>query len=181
MATPRCRRTLDLYGQVERKLFADVSAGKSGGVVEARVPEAVRDTGADVQFAVRVSLEGKIASVREQQKLRLDEMARRIARAETQVAEAEQKGDWNAAHHKRRRLANLTHRRTVLEGDVTEGRVRLCFGSRRLWHKQHNLEGQRLRKPSRSGWPTGRKPAATSSSCWAAGMRPVAACSAWPV
>ena len=28
----------------------------------------------------------------------------------------------------------------VLETDVAEGRVRLCFGSGKLWHKQHNLE-----------------------------------------
>ena len=129
----------DLYGQVERKLFADVSAGRPAASLKR---EYLRRYGIPARMfnSIRVSLEGKIASVREQQKLRLDEMARRIVRAETQVAEAEQKGDWNAAHHKRRRLANLTHRRTVLEGDVTEGRVRLCFGSRRLWHKQHNLE-----------------------------------------
>ena len=129
----------DLYGRVERKLFAEVSAGRPASSLKR---EYLRRYGIPARMfnSIRVSLEGKIASVREQQKLRLDEMARRIVQAETHVAEAEQKGDWNAAHHKSRRLANLTHRRTVLEGDVAEGRVRLCFGSRKLWHKQHNLE-----------------------------------------
>ena len=28
----------------------------------------------------------------------------------------------------------------ALEAEVSAGRVRLCFGSKRLWHKQHNLE-----------------------------------------
>ena len=128
----------DLYGQVERKLFAEVAAAKTATSLKS---EYLKRYGIPARMfnSIRVSLEGKIASVREQQKLRLDDMARRIARAETHVAEAEQKGDWSAAHHKRRRLNNLTHRRTVLEGDVTEGRVRLCFGSRKLWHKQHNL------------------------------------------
>ena len=129
----------DLYGQVERKLFAEVAAGKTATSLKS---EYLRRYGIPARMfnGVRVSLEGKIASVREQQKLRLDDMARRIARAETEVAAAEQDGLWNRAHQKRRRLVNLAHRRTVLEGDVAEGRVRLCFGSRRLWHKQHNLE-----------------------------------------
>ena len=43
-------------------------------------------------------------------------------------------------HHKRRRLANLRHRLSALEADVAAGRVRLCFGSKRLWRKQHDLE-----------------------------------------
>ena len=43
-------------------------------------------------------------------------------------------------HQKRRRLANLRHRLVGLEADIAAGRVRLCFGSRRLWRKQHHLE-----------------------------------------
>ena len=128
-----------LYGQVERKLFAEVSAGKTAASLKSGY---LRRCGIPARMfnGVRVLLEGKIASVREQQKLRLDDMARTIARAESQVAAAEQDGLWNRAHQKRRRLVNLAHRRTVLETDVAEGRVRLCFGSRKLWHKQHNLE-----------------------------------------
>ena len=42
-------------------------------------------------------------------------------------------------HHKRRRLANLRFRLAGLEADVAAGRVRLCFGSKRLWQKQHDL------------------------------------------
>ena len=129
----------DLYGRVERKLFAAVSAGRPAQSLKG---EYLRRYGIPARMfnSIRVSLEGKIASVREQQKLRLDSLERRIARAERQVKEAEQQGLMARAHQKRRRLANLTHRRTVLEADVAEGRVRLCFGSRRLWRKQHNLE-----------------------------------------
>ena len=128
-----------LYGQVERKLFAEVAAGKTATSLKS---EYLRRYGIPARMfnAVRVSLEGKIASVREHQKLRVDDMARTISRAESQVAEAEQDGLWNRAHQKRRRLVNLNHRREVLETDVAHGRVRLCFGSRKLWHKQHNLE-----------------------------------------
>ena len=88
---------------------------------------------------VRVSLEGKIASVREQQKLRVDNLGRQIARAERQIAGAAQHGRWQQVHQKRRRLANLQLSLAVLEDDIEKGRVRLCFGSKRLWHKQYNL------------------------------------------
>ena len=90
--------------------------------------------------AVRVSLEGKVASVREQQKLRVDSLQRRIARAERQIADAAERGRQGQVHQKKRRLANLRHRLFALAADVAAGRVRLCFGSKRLWRKQHNLE-----------------------------------------
>ena len=37
-------------------------------------------------------------------------------------------------------MANLKSRLAGLEADIAEGRVRLCFGSKRLWRKQHHLE-----------------------------------------
>ena len=89
---------------------------------------------------VRVSLEGKVASVREQQKLRVDGLGRRIARAQRQIADAAERGRWDQVHQKRRRLATLRHRLSALENDVAEERVRLCFGSRKLWRKQYHWE-----------------------------------------
>ena len=90
--------------------------------------------------AVRVSLEGKVASVKEQQKLRVDSLQRRIAQAERQIAISSEHGRWEQAHQKKRRLANLRHRLAALEADIAEGWVRLCFGSKRLWREQHHLE-----------------------------------------
>ena len=75
----------ELYGRVERKLFAEVAAGKAAASLKTEYLKRHRIP-ARMFNGVRVSLEGKIASVREQQKLRLDEMGRRIARSETQVA-----------------------------------------------------------------------------------------------
>ena len=90
--------------------------------------------------AVRVSLEGKVASVEEQQRLRSDSLRRRIARAEQQIADAAERGRLDQVHQRKRRLANLRHRLAELEADIAAGRVRLCCGSTRLWRKQHNLE-----------------------------------------
>ena len=86
-----------------------------------------------------MSLEGKEASVKEQQKLRIDSLGRRIGRAERQIADAAEGGRWGQVHQKRRRLDNLQSRLTALQDDIAAGRVRLCFGSKRLWRKQHHL------------------------------------------
>ena len=47
-------------------------------------------------------------------------------------------------------MANLRVRLAALEGDIAEGRVRLCFGFRRLWRKQHHLEANG--HASHQGW-----------------------------
>ena len=128
----------ELYGRMERKLFAEVAAGrsaaslKSGYLKRFRIP-------ARMFNGVRVSLEGKVASVRAQEKLQADSLGRRIARAQRQIAGAAEHGRWDQVHQKRRRLAILQSRLAVLEADIAQRRVRLCFGSKRLWRKQRHL------------------------------------------
>ena len=129
----------DLYSLVQRKLFADVAAGRSAASLKSAY---LKRHGIPARMfnGVRVSLDGKSASVREQQKLRLGDLQRRISRAEQQVADAAEHGRLDQVHQKKRRLANLRHRLSALEADIAAGRVRLCFGSKRLWRKQHDLE-----------------------------------------
>ena len=129
----------ELYGQVQRKLFAAVAAGRSAVLLKR---EYIKEHGIPARMfnAVRVSLEGKVSSVRAAQRLRQDSFRRRIDRAERQVGKAEEQGRWQQVHQKRRRLGNLKFRLTGLEADIAAGRVRLCFGSKRLWRKQHHLE-----------------------------------------
>ena len=129
----------DLYGRIQRRLFSQVAAGRSAVSLKQeylgryRVP-------ARMFNALRVSLEGKVASVREQQLMRRDELQRRIVQAQRQIAGASprRRRDWR--HQKRRRLGNLKAKRERLESDIAAGRIRLCFGSRRLWRKQYALE-----------------------------------------
>ena len=129
----------DLYGRVQRKLFAEVAAGRSAASLKS---EYLKRYGilARMFNGVRVSLDGKVASVRERQKLQMDGSGRRIARAERQIADAAELERWDQVHQKRRRLVDLRHRLAELEVDVAEERVRLCFGSKKLWRKQHHLE-----------------------------------------
>ena len=129
----------ELYGRVQRKLFAEVAAGRSVTALKSAYLKRY-EIPARMFNGVRVSLEGKVASVKEQQKLQLDSLRRRIARAQREIANSAERGRWDQVHQKRRRLGNLRSRLAALEADIAEDRVRLCFGSKRLWRKQHHLE-----------------------------------------
>ena len=128
----------ELYGRVQRKLFAEVMAGRSAASLK---NEYLKRYGIPARMfnGARVSLEGKVASVKEQQKLRSDSLVRQIASAERVIAEVAGRSRRDQVHHKRRRLTNLKNRLMKLEADMTAGRMRLCFGSKRLWRKQHHL------------------------------------------
>ena len=132
-----------LYGKVQRELFAAVAAGRSA---VSKKSSYIEEHGIPARMfnAVRITLDGKVSAVRESQLLQLDSLRRRVSRAEKRVLEAEQGCQWRRVHAKRRRLANLKFRLSGLEADLAAGRVRLCFGSKKLWRKQHQLEGQWL-------------------------------------
>ena len=77
----------DLYCRIQRKLFAQMAAGRSAPSVKQEYLRRYRIPGRMFN-AIRVSLEGKVASVREQQLVRRDELQRRIAQAQKQIAQA---------------------------------------------------------------------------------------------
>ena len=128
-----------LYGKVQHKLFADVAAGRSA---VSKKSEYIEEHGIPARMfnAVRITLDGKVSAVRGSQLLQLDSLRRRVSRAEKQVDKAEQECRWRQVHGKLRRLANLRFRLSGLEADLAAGRVRLCFGSKKLWRKQHDLK-----------------------------------------
>ena len=128
-----------LHGHVERRLFAAGAAGESftalkrGYLVQHGISSRLFNS-------VKVSLEGKVKAVQATRKLRIDDLRRRLAKAEKTLSKLEKKGLWLQVHHKRRRLEMLRRRLRVLEVERQVGLVRLCFGSRRLWRKQYDLE-----------------------------------------
>ena len=138
-----------LYGEVQRKLFADVAAGESAVSKKSAYIEK-HGIPARLFNAVRITLDGKVSAVRESQLVQLDSLRRRIARAEKQVVKAEQGCQWRQVHGKRRRLSNLKFRLSGLEADLAAGRVRLCFGSKKLWRKQYDLKANGY--GSREAW-----------------------------
>ena len=129
----------ELYGRVQRKLFAEMAAGHSAPSLKSVY---LKRYGISARMfnAVRVSLEGKMNSVRKSRNVRLDDLLRRIARTRKQVAKGEKRGRLDQAHRKRRRIAALERRLLVLQAETKTGLVRLCFGSKALWRKQHHLD-----------------------------------------
>ena len=128
-----------LFGRVERILFARFSAGvslaslKNSFLIKYRIP-------ARMFNSLRVSLEGKISAVRESMARYIESLKTRIKRAEAQIAVAIERGNLNAAHQKKRRLAILAGRLASVLLDKASGRVKPCFGSKKLWRKQYRLE-----------------------------------------
>ena len=138
-----------LYGKVQHKLFADVAAGRSA---VSKKSEYIDKHGIPARMfnAVRITLDGKVSAVRESQLLQLDSLRRRVSREGKQVDKAEKECQWWQVHGKRRRLANLKFRLAGLEADIAAGRVRLCFGSKKLWRKQYDLKANGY--ASREAW-----------------------------
>ena len=128
-----------LYGRLQRRLFAEVSSGRSAASMKR---DCVREYGIPARMfnAVRVSLEGKVSGARESQLLHIETLKGMVRRAGKELANAGKKGDRHRVHQKMRRLDNLRSRLARVEADAAAGLVRLCFGGRKLWRGQYNLE-----------------------------------------
>ena len=159
----------EIYGRVQRKLFADVAAGRSATSLKSAY---LKQYGIPARLfnSVRASLEGKVASVREQQKLRAGDLSARIKRAEKQVA-------------------CLLNRVPGTRFTRRNAGWLICTPGSRRWKPIYLTAGygcalgpsgcgasSRISKPTvtpliRNGSGTGKLPAAMSSSCWGAGMK----------
>ncbi len=129
----------ELHGRAERSLFAALRAGQSiNDLKRAFLP---RFGLTARQFnAIRVGLEGKIASIKERRPELIAEAKSRIKKAESVIAKLSDRASGsNKLHQKKRRLATLKARCAAMEADQAAGAVRLCFGSKRLFRAQFDL------------------------------------------
>ena len=134
----------ELFGVLQRRLFADVSAGHSSASLKS---DYIRRYGVPARMfnAIRVILEGRMSAARESQKLHRQTLEGLIARAEKQHGALVGRATPQKLHQKRRRLANLKHRQRSVSADTDSGRLRLCFGSKKLWRSQYRLEANGYR------------------------------------
>ncbi|MBK6998687.1 MAG: IS200/IS605 family accessory protein TnpB-related protein [Rhodoferax sp.] len=130
----------ELYGCAERSLFAAMQAG--GAVNDLKrefLPEF--DITARQFNAMRIGLEGKIDSIKERRPELIAETGKRIRKAAKVVAKLEKNAPGsNKLHQKKRRLTALQDRLVALKSDQETGIVRLCFGSKKLFHAQFDLQ-----------------------------------------
>ena len=106
--------------------------------------------------ALAAMVRGMIASIKTRRAGLIRTLEQRIARA-TKVLATLRRGT-NTYHQKRRRLAILEQRLRALRRDDATGRIRLCFGSRRLFRRQYALEasGYASHEAWRREWRTAR-------------------------
>ena len=120
----------DLYNKVERSLYADMrrfekkaATFKNGYLVRFGVTAR--------QFnAIGRNLEGKVDSVLELLKLRIQETEMMIAKAKKVIGKV---CNPSRLHQKRRRLAILETRLSALKEQQVSADPRICFGSRKLF------------------------------------------------
>ena len=129
----------ELYGRLQRKLFAAAAAGNPSTTMKRDFLRRYRIP-ARMFNSLRVSLDGKMAAIKESMALRRDSLERNIARTQGQVARAKSRGRLQVAHQRRRKLDTLERRLAALNDDIQTGRVRLCFGSKKLWRARLNLK-----------------------------------------
>ena len=133
------RSYAELFCRLERKLFAGLRAGSSVADLK-REYLARYGIPARMFNSLHASLRGKVASRRESLVLQRDMLASAIRRGERVQVQVRRQGERRSVHHKQRRLESLRDRLARVEQDIAEGRVRLCFGSRKLFRAQHYLE-----------------------------------------
>lgn len=128
-----------LMSLIERKLFALLVSGHSATQLKSEFLRRFDITARQFN-AIRVQLEGKIASVKEVRENRIETLKGQIKSIESSLKKMRQKQDKAfVIHQKTRRVAILKTRLARLEQDKAEGRIRLCFGSRKKFHAQHDL------------------------------------------
>ena len=160
-----------LYGRVQRRLFAEVSSGRSAASMKRGC---VREYGIPARMfnAVRVSLEGKVSGARESQILHVETLKGLVRRVGRELAGAGKKGDRHGVHQKMRRLDNLRSRLARAWSGCASAAG--SSGASSITWRPTGMPAMR------SGWPVGERRGTASSSCWAAGTRPAAASCAWP-
>lgn len=131
----------ELYGRAERSLFAAMQAG--GKLNDLKRDFLPRFGITSRQFnAVRIGLEGKMDSIKQRRPDLIVETQTKIKKATKVIAKLTSKktGRTDKLHQKKRRLCMLQARLSNMQADQSSGKVRLCFGSKKLFHAQFELE-----------------------------------------
>lgn len=130
----------DLFAHIGHSLFADICKGKLAHTLKSDYLIKYGITARQFN-AIRVKVEGKITSIKELRKREISDLHERIEVLEVKIAKL-QKKPWLyfLVHQKKRRLHTLQERLKRLLKDQQEDRVSICFGSKKLFHAQFNLE-----------------------------------------
>jgi IS605 OrfB family transposase len=133
-----------LLSQAERSLFADYNKGLN--ILKQKSHYQIKYGITARQFnSLRVMVQGKIKS---QEALRNDyikdteHVIKKLKRAIKNLSRLKDMSDRqkNSLHQKKRRLSKLQYKLDRLKQDKADKRVRICFGSKKLFRQQYDLE-----------------------------------------
>jgi IS605 OrfB family transposase len=141
-----------LLSQVERQLFAQ---SQKVGTFKGKVFNQIKSF--FLSFfgilsrhfnSINFALQGKVDSYRSNLKRYINENQERIDKTRKTIEKLSKKEiepnqrqkHLNKIHQKKRRLARLEKRLEQLESDKATGRVRICFGSKKLFNAQFDLK-----------------------------------------
>ncbi len=129
----------ELFARIAHCLLADISKGKKPS--ELKSSYLVKYGITARQFnAIRVEVEGKIASIKELQKMQISDLKEQIKALETKISKLQKKPLLSfLVHQKKRRLHKLQQQLRQRLKDHKQGKISLCFGSKKLFHAQFNL------------------------------------------
>ena len=138
-----------LMSHVERTLFAALASGVKACDCKSLYQKRFGITARQFN-SCRVTVEGVIESVKERRKGQISESKSRIEELKKAIQKLEKKKrHQKSIHQKKRRLASLTNKYIKLEKDHADGKIRLCFGSKKLFYAQFALEKKWLHVPPR--------------------------------
>ena len=141
MAQKAFQMCAELFAYIEHSLFADICKGEAPGKLKSSYLVKYGVTARQFN-AIRVKVEGKIASIKELRKMQISNLKEQIKALETKIAKLQKKPLLSLlVHQKKRRLHKLQQRLKQLINDQEQDKVSLCFGSKKLFHAQFNLEG----------------------------------------
>jgi len=125
-----------LLSSTERHLFRDLSTGKEASALKSEYLQKYQITARHFN-AIRVQLEGKIASAKERQAALASHLEEKIALLTKRLSKLT---DPHKIHQKKRLLSRLTERLQKVQADIKAKKISLCFGSKRLYNQQFHLE-----------------------------------------
>ncbi|HUD01170.1 MAG TPA: IS200/IS605 family accessory protein TnpB-related protein [Rhabdochlamydiaceae bacterium] len=126
----------ELFSQITHSLFADISSGKKPSDLKSSYLKKYGITARQFN-ACRVNIQGKISSIKERRKQLILEQKERIQKLEKKLPKIK---DPLIKHQKKRRLHFLKQNNKRLVQESKKNKVPLCFGSKKLFRAQFNLE-----------------------------------------
>ena len=127
-----------LFCQMERSLFSEIMAGKKANDLKNKYLKRF-DVTARQFNACRAQLEGKINSLKQLQSREILNVKERIKKLERTISHKKKK-KYSFLFFKQCSLKKLTDKLGKLEKKKAEGKVDLCFGSKKCFRAQFHLE-----------------------------------------